>query len=141
QSALDAIDAELGNHFTGAARRHPAAHIEYTPRGFIASTDVQAAVDELIDDLSTAAAGDPGAARIGADAAPGTPHALPASNVDSQLAQLLAWLNQHVAAAAGAHNASAIAAAPHAYLGSTSVQAQLQELVSALQSQSAGTAG
>ncbi|MBM4320822.1 MAG: hypothetical protein FJ125_12930 [Deltaproteobacteria bacterium] len=68
----------------------------------------------------------------------GAPHALPAGNVDGQLSQILAWLNAHEGAAAGAYNASAIAAAVHAYISGTSVQAQLQEIVSDLQSQSAG---
>ena len=138
QAALDEVDAELSDHFGGAARRHPASHVDYTPHGFVASGNVQAALDELIDDLSSAAAGNAGAGRIGADAVPGTPHALPAGNVDAQLAQLLAWLNDHLSKPAGAHDASAIAAAPHNYVGGTSVQAQLQEIVDDLQSQAAG---
>ncbi len=138
QAALDEVDAELADHFGGAARRHPASHVDYTPHGFVASGNVQAALDELIDELSSAAAGNAGAGRIGADAVPGTPHALPAGNVDAQLAQLLAWLNDHLSKPAGAHDASAIAAAPHNYVGGTSVQAQLQEIVDDLQSQAAG---
>lgn len=140
QAALDAVDVELTGHFSGSARRHGAANIDYTPRGFIAATDLQGAVDELIDDLSSGTS-IPGAARIGADAVSGTPHALPASNVDSQLSQLLAWVNQHVSTPAGAHSASAIAAAPHAHIGSTSVQAQLQDIVSTLAAQTPGSAG
>ena len=138
QSALDEVDAELNDHFTGAARRHPAGHIEYTPHGFVAATTVQAAIDELIDDLSSAAAGNPGAKRVGADAAAGAPHALPAGNVDGQLSQLLAWLNAHESAPTGAHNASAIAAVAHNYISGTNVQAQLQEIVDDLQSNVAG---
>ena len=138
QAALDEIDAELGDHFTGAARRHPAAHIDYTPHGFVASATVQAALDELIDDLTTAVAGDPGAKRVGADAVAGAPNALPAGTVDGQLSQLLAWLNAHLSAPAGAHNASAIAAAAHNYISGASVQAQLQEIVDDLQSTSSG---
>jgi hypothetical protein len=72
---------------------------------------------------------------------PGTPHALPAGTVDGQLSQLLAWLNGHVGAPAGAHPASAIAATPHAYIEGTSVQAQLQEIVGDLASQVVGSAG
>ncbi|HHH29000.1 MAG TPA: hypothetical protein ENK57_11745 [Polyangiaceae bacterium] len=138
QSTLDEVDAELTDHFGGSARRHPAGDIDYTPHGFVAAANVQAAIDELIDDLSTAAAGNPGAKRIGADAAAGAPHALPAGNVDGQLSQLLAWLNAHLSAAAGAHNASAIAAVAHNYISGPSVQAQLQEIVDDLQSQAAG---
>ena len=54
--------------------------------------------------------------------------------MDSQLSQLLAWLNAHVGAITGAHNASAIAALPHAHITSTNVQAQLQEIVADLES-------
>lgn len=98
QAALDEIDAELGGHFTGVARRHPTAHIDYTPHGFVASATVRAALDELIDDPTTAVAGDPGAKRVGADVVAGAPNALPAGTVDGQLPQLLAWLNAHLSA-------------------------------------------
>jgi len=141
QSALDEVDAELTDHFTGAARRHAASAIDIPAHGFIAATNVQGAVHELVDDLSSTASGTPGAQKVGADAAPGTPHALPAGNVDGQLSQLLAWLNDHVGAVAGGHNASAIAAVAHSYISGTSVQAQLQEIVTDLGSQAAGTAG
>ena len=90
-------------------RRHPASAIDFTPHAFLAAVTVQAALVELLDKLLTTAAGDPGAKRVGADAAPGTPHALGPGTVDSQLSQLLAWLNAHVGAITGAHNASAIA--------------------------------
>jgi hypothetical protein len=78
---------------------------------------------------------------VGADAVGGTPHALTASNVDSHLSQILGWLNAHLAATSGAHNASAIAAAVHSYIAGTTVQAQLQEIVSDLALQTAGSAG
>ena len=141
QAALDEIDSELAGHFGGSARRHPASDIDYTPHGFVAAGNVQAALDEVVDDLSASAAGNPGAQRVGADAVSGTPHALTASNVDSHLSQLLGWLNAHLAAASGAHNASAIAAAVHSYIAGTTVQAQLQEIVSDLALQTAGSAG
>ena len=138
QAALDETDAELDDHFTGAARRHPAGDVDYTPHGFVASATVQAAINELVDDLSSAAVGTPGASLLGADAVAGAPNALPAGHVDGQLSQLLAWLNAHLSAPAGAHNASAIAAAAHNYVSGASVQAQLQEIVDDLQSQAAG---
>jgi len=136
QAALDEVDAELGDHFDATARRHAAADIDYTAHGFVAAGNLQAAVDELIDDLSSASGGNPGAQRVGADVVTGTPHALPAGNVDGQLSQLLSWLNNHVGAISGAHNASAIAAQSHNHISGPSVQAQLQEIVNDLQSQS-----
>jgi hypothetical protein len=137
QSALDEVDAELAGHFGGTARRHPASDIDYTPHGFVAASDVQAALDELVDDISSAASGDPGAKRVGADVVTGTPHALPAGNVDGQLSQLLGWLNSHEGAASGAHAASAIVAAAHNHISGASVQAQLQEIVDDLESTNA----
>jgi len=141
QSTIDEIDDELTDHFAGTARRHPASDIDIPAHGFVAATDVEGAIHELVDDLSSTASGTPGAQKVGADAAPGTPHALAAGNVDGQLSQLLAWLNAHVGAAAGAHNASAIAAVAHSYIAGTSVQAQLQEIVTDLGSQAPGSAG
>ena len=141
QSTLDSADAVLDAHFDGTANKHPAAHVNYTPHGFVGAGNVQAAIDEVIDDLSSSTAGTPGASKVGADAVAGTPNALPAGNVDGQLSQLLTWLNNHVGAAAGAHAASAIAAAVHNYIAGTSVQAQLQEIVTTLLAQTAGTPG
>ncbi len=141
QASLDEIDAELTDHFTGAARRHAATAIDIPAHGFVAATNVEGAIHELVDDLSSTASGTPGAQKVGADAVAGTPNALPAGNVDGQLSQLLAWINAHVGAAAGAHAASAIAAVAHNYIAGTSVQAQLQEIVTDLGSQAAGTAG
>ena len=138
QASLDEVDAELTDHFGGTARRHPAAAIDFAPHAFLTSITVQDALVELLDALISTTAGDAGAERIGADAVSGTPHALGPSTVDNQLSQLLGWLNTHVGALTGAHNASAIAAQAHAYISGPSVQAQLQEIVSDLQSQAAG---
>jgi hypothetical protein len=141
QAALDSADALLAGHFAGASNKHSAAHINSTAHGFVAATNVQAALDEIVDDLASAAAGTPGASRVGADAVAGTPNALPAGNVDGQLSQLLAWLNAHVGAVTGAHNASAIVAAAHAYISGVNVQSQLQEIVTDLAATTAGAAG
>jgi len=141
QSALDSADSVLAGHFGGTADKHPAGHVNYTPHGFVAAGNVQAAIDEVVDDLSSATAGSPGSSKVGADAVAGTPNALPAGNVDGQLSQILTWINNHVGAAAGAHAASAIAAAVHNYIAGTSVQAQLQEIVTTLLAQTAGTPG
>ena len=141
QSSFDEVDAELTDHFAGSGRRHGASDIDIPAHGFVSATTVEGAVHELIDDLSSTASGAPGAQKVGADAVPGTPNALPAGTVDGQLSQILAWLNAHVGAVAGAHNASAIAAVAHSYIAGTSVQAQLQEIVTDLGSQAAGTAG
>ncbi len=140
QAAFNAVDSELDGHFGGTDRRHPASDIDYTPHGFVGSDNVQAGMNELVDDLSSSSAGNPGAKLIGAAAASGSPHALPQGNVDGQISQLLAWLNSHRNAASGAHAASAISASLHNYLTTQNVQAQLEELVTSLLSVS-GTPG
>jgi hypothetical protein len=141
QAALDETDAELRDHFTAVARRHAATAIDYAPHGFVGAGNVQAAVDELIDDLATGTAGSSGASRVGVDAAAGAPNALPAGSVKSQLAQLLGFLNTHVSASTGAHNAAAIAATPHNSVAATNVQAQLQEIVTDLVATGAAAPG
>jgi hypothetical protein len=141
QAALDEVDAEVTAHVQGMQRRHGAADIDMSPHGFVDATNVEGAIHELVDGLSVATAEQAGAQKIGAAAAAGTPHALSAGNVGGQISQLLAWLNNHEGAPARAHHASAIAAAPHDYVVGTSVQAQLQDLVSHLSAQSAGAAG
>jgi hypothetical protein len=141
QAAFDETDAELRDHFTAVARRHAASAIDYTPHGFVGAGNVQAAVDELIDDLATGAVGSSGATRVGVDAAAGAPNALPAGSVKSQLAQLLGFLNTHVSAPTGAHNAAAIAATPHNNVSATNVQSQLQEIVTDLVATSAAAPG
>lgn len=132
QAAFDEADAELRDHFTAVARRHAATAIDYAPHGFVGAGNVQGAVDELIDDLTTGAVGSSGASRVGVDAAAGAPNALPAGSVKSQLAQLLGFLNTHVSAPTAAHNAAAIAATPHNNVAGTNVQSQLQEIVTDL---------
>jgi len=141
QAALDSVDQLLAGHFAATSHRHKAQDVDYTPHGFIAATTVKGALDELVDDLSSTTQGSPGAARVGADAVAGTPHALPAGSVDGQLSQTLAWLNAHEGAAANAHAASAISATPHSFIAATSVQAQLQEIATDLQSQANPASG
>lgn len=141
QAALDAVDAVLAEHLSGTARRHRAADVDFTPHGFLDGTDVQAALEELVDDLGAAVSGTPGAARIGADAVPGAPHALSAGTVDAQLSALLGLVNAHVGAPGGSHSASGISALPHSYISGTTVQAQLQEIVADLASIVTGQAG
>jgi len=134
QAALDETDAELSEHFTAIARRHGANAIDFTPHGLIAdANNVQDAVNELVDGLS-ATVEKSGADRVGARAMAGTPRALAAGSVGSHVSQLLSFLNAHLSATTGAHSASAIAAAPFGHVGSTSVQAQLQQIVKDLAS-------
>jgi hypothetical protein len=141
QASLDAVDAALTAHFTGAGRRHRASQIDLPARGFISATNVEGAIHELVDDLGSVADGFPGAARVGADAVPGAPLALGPSTVDAQLSQIAGAHNAHAGAASGAHHASAISATPHSYIAATNVQGQLQEFASDLALAASGAAG
>ncbi|MDY0004288.1 MAG: hypothetical protein RBU30_23510 [Polyangia bacterium] len=147
QAALDATDQELEAHFSGTGRRHGAGAIDCAAPGWLSGTDLQAALDSLVSGLTSTAGGSAGASRVGADAAPGTPHALPAGTVDGQLSQLLAWLNAHEGASSGAHPSSAIAypGGPDWRGGrtnpATSVGAQLTKIVSDLGEVAAGDDG
>ena len=63
QAALDSVDLLLAGHLGGTAHRHPAGHIDYVPHGFVGAGTVQAAIDELVDDLFPLSPSDvPGAA-------------------------------------------------------------------------------
>jgi hypothetical protein len=136
QGALDAIDSLLSTHLGGAANRHKAQDVDYTPHGYLKGATLKAALDELVDDLSSQVA-PAGASRIGTRALPGTPLGLPASSVDGQLAGLLSWLNTHLASTT-AHAATAIVTLPFAFLTQTNVQNMFQELVVLLQSSATG---
>ena len=141
QAAFDETDAELQAHFSGAARRHPASAIDVTPHGFVAATSLQAALNELIDDLAITTAGSAGAIRVGADGVAGIPNTLAPGSVDSQLAGLLGFLNNHQGAFTGAHAASAISAQPFGTVAAANVQAQLFEIVSDYASDTPGPCG
>jgi hypothetical protein len=132
QAALDAVDDELTGHFAGSTRRHPASDIDLTPHGLVTSGDVQAGVEELVDKLTATADAASGTSRIGADGLAGTPVALGPGTARSQLATLLAELNEHLSATTGAHAASAIGALAHGFIAGTNVQAQLEEIITDL---------
>jgi hypothetical protein len=133
QAALDAVDALFFGHFAATANRHAAQDVDYPPHGFLTSKTVRAALDDLVDGLTSTDASGPGAAKIGIDALTGIPNALGPGTLRGHISQLLAWLNAHVGAATGAHAATAIGAAPGGFVTTTNVQSQLAEIVSDLQ--------
>jgi hypothetical protein len=124
-------------HATATSSAHPAGAITYSAGGAWADGSpnpggtVQTQVDKIVADL----AGAGGAAKIGAPAAAGSPHALDPGTVQGQLAALLAHLNAHANATSNAHPAAAIGyAAGPAWLGgrpnpATTTQAQLDKIV------------
>lgn len=67
QAALMSLGTDLDAHIGGAPPAHPASTITFAPYLYLAATDVQAAIQELVDDLANATATG-GATRIGNDA-------------------------------------------------------------------------
>lgn len=61
QSVLMSLAGDLDGHIGGAPPQHPANAITFAPYLYLSSTDVQAAVQELVDDLLNIA----GASRVG----------------------------------------------------------------------------
>jgi len=66
--ALSALATAIDNHIGGSAPRHTASVIDSSAYSWIASTDVQAALQEIVDDLAATGAGSEGATRIGVSA-------------------------------------------------------------------------
>lgn len=128
-------------HVGGAADRHPAAAIDYAggntawaDGGQNPATTVEAQIDKIISDLAL----EGGGAKIGTAATAGTPRALVAGSVKSQLDALLGFVNGHLTASTGAHGSATIvhAAGPNWKDGTTNpvtnVRAQLDKLVADL---------
>jgi hypothetical protein len=149
QTQLEALLAHLNAHATATSSAHPAGAITYSAGGAWAdgapnpAGTVQGQMDKIVADL----AGASGAAKIGAPAAAGSPHALDPGSVQGQLAALLVHLNAHANAASDAHPAVAIGyAAGPAWLGgrpnpATTTQAQLDKIVGDLGVQTAADDG
>jgi hypothetical protein len=149
RTQLEALLGHLNAHATVTSSAHPAGAITYSAGGAWADGSpnpagtVQGQVDKIIADL----AGVSGAAKIGAPAAAGSPHALDPGTVQGQLAALLGYLNAHANAASDAHPASAIRyTAGPAWLGgrpnpATTTQTQLDKIVGDLGVQTAADDG
>jgi hypothetical protein len=136
QGSLDAIDDLLSQHISGSGQRHAAGHINFSPAGFVTQNNVQGAVAEIVSKLSSTTSGSPGSSVVGADAATGTPNALPAGSVDSQLSSLLSFINSHVGATSGAHAASAVSVSDSGgKLDATNVETALAEILTAFEAQ------
>jgi hypothetical protein len=140
QSTFDHLDEILDNHFDGDALRHTAGTVNATAHGFLTQTTVQGQLDQVVDVLAVNTAGNAGSKQIGADTVAGTPFAMTAGTVDAQLSTLNSNLNSH-ATSASAHAADSITAAVHGHIGGTTVQSQLQEIVSDLSTTSVGASG
>lgn len=127
-------------HVNGTADRHPAAAVDYAGGGAWAdggtnpATTVEAQLDKLVADLTATS----GAPKVGAAATAGSPNALAAGTVKSQLDALLAAVNAHINLASGAHAASATSYAGGGNWAdgttnpATTVEAQLDKVITDL---------
>lgn len=130
QGQLAALLGQLNTHVGAAAAAHAASAVGFVPGGSLAATNVQAAFEEVLADLRSAAVAAPGATLVGNAELAGAPVTLPAGSVAAQLGRLLASHNTHVSAPAGAHPATAVAVADAAdrFLADT-VEGALAELM------------
>ncbi|MCA9629354.1 MAG: hypothetical protein KC766_16885, partial [Myxococcales bacterium] len=109
----------------------------------VAAASVEAALDEIVSDLGATS----GAPKVGAAATAGSPNALTAGTVKSQLDALLTHINDHENDASGAHAASAISYAGGGnWLGgrtnpATTVEGQLDKIITDFAAQTASDDG
>jgi len=149
RSQLDELLADINDHENQASGAHAASAISYAGSGnwadatSVGGASVEAAIDEIVSDLAATS----GAPKIGAAATAGSPNALAAGTVKSQLDELLGHVNAHENDASAAHAASAISyAGGGTWLGgrtnpATTVEAQLDKIISDLAAQTAGDDG
>jgi len=91
-AVLASLGGDLNSHIGGAAPYHPASAITFAAYSFLTSTDVQAAMQEMIDDLALTT-GTPGATRIGGGAISDSPTGLAGGTLTAQITALLAAIN------------------------------------------------
>lgn len=100
----------LNAHVSGTADRHPATAVDYAGGGNWAdgttnpAVTAEAQLDKIIADLAALT----GAPKVGAAAASGSPNALSAGTVRSQLDALLGFINAHINNPTNVHAASAL---------------------------------
>jgi len=90
---LVSLADDLDGHIGGGAPQHPASAITFTPYSYLAATDLQAVIQEIVDDLASQTAGSSGTTRIGARGILDSPTILSAGTLDSQIAALLTAIN------------------------------------------------
>jgi hypothetical protein len=142
QATLDAVDGRLYSHLAGFGDYHKADDILLTPLiGWIPYNRLQDFLEQLIFDLSAGGGQfQPGSSRIGAERVDGTPYSLDYGSVNDQLKALVGYVNDH-AKKNPAHPANTISATTHGSIASTTVQGQLEEIVSELALQASGNSG
>ena len=83
----------LNAHLEALSNAHHASAIQTTPHGYITSLHVQAQLEELVAALSSRTVGFTGASHVGAAGVAASPRPLAAGTVETQLAALLAGIN------------------------------------------------
>jgi len=89
QTVLMSLGTDLDAHIGGALPKHPASSIVFSPYLWIAAVSVQAAIQEIVDDLA-AATGD---TRIGTQAIGGSPESWAGGTLQAILTAIYGHLN------------------------------------------------
>jgi hypothetical protein len=133
EAQLDKVITDLAGA-SGADKLGAAVASLWADGTGVAAARVKTALDEIVSDLAATS----GAPKVGAAATAGSPNALTAGSVRSQLDALLGFLNTHINVASGAHAASAISYAGSGNwkdataVAATTVEAAIDEVVSDL---------
>jgi hypothetical protein len=93
QAALVDIADAVDGHIGGGAPAHPASAVTFSAHSWIAASDVQAAVEEIVDDLALQTGTVSGSRRIGLEAISATPDSLAAATLYGAFYNLLALVN------------------------------------------------
>lgn len=140
RAQLDELLGHINAHENQGTGAHAASAVSYAGGGAWAdavtnpAASVEAQLDKIVADLAAAS----GAPKVGAAATAGSPNALGAGSVKSQIDALLADINDHENQSTGAHAASAISYAGSgnwadaSAVSGASVEAAIDEIVSDL---------
>lgn len=146
QTITENIVGAINDHITGADTplQHAAAKVLYSGSGIwcdgtaITGANVEAALDEVVSNLTSRTLDYSGADKMGSCVASGSPLSLPSNSIQQQFIALLGWLNNHISGTTTAYkhyankirNAAYSNAAnyPFLELAASDVQAQLEYL-------------
>jgi hypothetical protein len=138
--ALSAIAGALDSHISGGLPQHPASAVVFTPYSFLTSVDVQAAIQEMVDDLAVNGVAASGSSRVGwfDNIAVGLLNGVIGDTTVQGAIKALAEALQKTTATTGAGR---IGCAGYSWLASTNLQSLFQEIVDDLASQVLGATG
>jgi hypothetical protein len=95
----------INKHQGAVTSAHNASTVAANPYGILSSTNVQAQLQELVNDLAATATGAAGSQYVGSERLDGFPNSLTAGAIKDQLSELLSFINTHVTKYNSAHSA------------------------------------